>query len=109
MAARLPWVRRMVGHREHEAHISAWTMLFTEHPGATVLVGVVLDDGSYVTGTLLSFSRMREDVADREITLRAPIGYRAPGERTLTELPDVGAAAISARTITLLTVSYLRE
>lgn len=41
------------------------------------------------------------------ITLSGPIGYRAPGEHALATLPDVGAAAVSARQLVLLTVSYV--
>lgn len=95
--------------REHESSVSAWTLLFTAHPGAAVFVGCVLDDGSYVAGRLLSFSRAAEDVADRELTLTGPITYRAPEKTGTSVLPDVGATAISARRIVLLNVSYLSE
>lgn len=93
--------------REHEARVSSWTLLFTEHPDARIHVGCVLDDGSYVSGWLRSFSRAAEDVEDRELTLTAPILYRAPDRNRLSALPDVGAVAISARRLQLLTVSYI--
>ncbi|GAA5173301.1 hypothetical protein GCM10023214_55920 [Amycolatopsis dongchuanensis] len=92
--------------REHAARVSAWTMLFTEHPGARIHVGCRLDDGSYVAGRLRTYSRSGDDVPDRDLTLTGPISYRAPGETTTTVLPDVGAAAVSARNLTLLTVTY---
>ncbi|WP_158842035.1 DUF6338 family protein [Saccharothrix deserti] len=95
--------------KEHESGVSAWTLLFTAHPDAKVFVGCVLDDGSYVAGRLLSFSRAAEDVADRELTLTGPITYRAPEKTETSVLPDVGATAISARRIVLLNVSYLPD
>ena len=95
--------------REHQSAVSAWTLLFTAHPDAAVYVGCVLDDGSFVAGRLLSYSRSAEDVADRELTLTGPITYRAPEKTATSVLPDVGATAISARRIVLLTVSYLPE
>ncbi|MTD57549.1 DUF6338 family protein [Amycolatopsis pithecellobii] len=92
--------------REHEAYTSGWTLLFGEHPGARIYVGCLLDDGSYVTGRLRTYSRASEDDQDRDLTLTGPISYRAPGETKSEVLPDVGAAAISARRLTLLTVTY---
>lgn len=95
--------------REHHSAMSAWTLLFTAHPDAAVYVGCLLDDGSYVAGRLLSFSRAAEDVADRELTLTGPITYRAPEKTGSSVLPDVGATAVSARRIVLLNVSYVPD
>ncbi|GHF40411.1 hypothetical protein FHX82_004822 [Amycolatopsis bartoniae] len=92
--------------REHEAHVSGWTRLFSEHPGARIYVGCLLEDGTYVTGRLRTYSRSAEDGQDRDLTLTGPISYRAPGESSLAVLPDVGAAAVSARRLSLLTVTY---
>jgi hypothetical protein len=103
LAAGPPFRRRK---REHEAYASAWTLLFSEHPGARIYVGCLLDDGSYVTGRLRTYSRASEDDEDRDLTLTGPISYRGPGDTNAAVLPDVGAAAISARRLTLLTVSY---
>ncbi|TNC26503.1 DUF6338 family protein [Amycolatopsis alkalitolerans] len=99
-------VARPRSPREHEDSTSGWTQLFTGHPGARIHVGCLLDDGSYVTGRLRGYSRTAEDGRDRDLTLTGPISYRAPRETTSAVLPDVGAAAISARRLTLLTVSY---
>lgn len=107
LAGRLPWLRRRLPHREHEAYLSAWWLLFSEHPDSEVHVGCVLEDGSYVTGRLWSFSRSAEDSQDRELTLVGPIRYRAPRAKEAVLLPGVGAAAVSARRIVLLTVSYV--
>lgn len=107
VARKVPGLRERVPQREHEAYMSAWTLLFNEHRGARIHLGCLLSDGSYLTGRLFSYSRAAEDVEDRELTLCAPIGYRAPGETTLTNLPDVGTAAVSARQLVLLTVSYV--
>ncbi|TVT25255.1 DUF6338 family protein [Amycolatopsis acidiphila] len=92
--------------REHEAYASAWTLLFSEHPGARIHVGCLLDDGSYATGRLRTYSRASEDGQDRDLTLTGPISYRGPGDTDAAVLPDVGAAAVSARRLTLLTVTY---
>lgn len=109
ISRRIPLLRDRITGREHEAHMSAWTLLFTEHAGARIHLGCVLSDGSYISGKLLSYSRASEDVEDREITLSGPIRYRAPGETELTTIPDVGAAAVSARELVLLTVSYVKS
>lgn len=103
LAAGPPLRRRQ---REHEAYASAWTLLFNEHPGARIYVGCLLDDGSYVNGRLRTYSRASEDGQDRDLTLTGPISYRGPDETHAAVLPDVGAAAVSARRLKLLTVSY---
>lgn len=106
-ACRFPVLRERVPHREHDAHISAWTLLFTEKPNHAIHLGCLLTDGSYLTGRLFSFSRAAEDTEDRELTLSAPIAYRKPGETELFRLPDVHKAAVSARQLALLTVTYV--
>jgi hypothetical protein len=103
---RLPRGSAQTPPREHEAYLSGWSLLFSEHPGARLHIGCLLDDGSYVAGRLRSFSRAAEDVEDRELTLTGPILYRASNGQTTSPLPDVGAAAVSARHLVLLTVSY---
>lgn len=106
IAERLGRRRAAEPMREHEAYLSGWALLFSENPGTLVHLGCFLDDGSYVAGRLRSYSRAADDVADRELTLTGPIVYRAPEGKAAAPLSDVGAAAISARHLVLLTVSY---
>jgi Family of unknown function (DUF6338) len=94
---------------EHQAYLSAWWLLFTANPDSRVHVGCLLDDGSYVAGMLRSFNQAGDDVQDRELTLSGSISYRAPGAPQTTELPGVGAAAVNARRLQLIMVSYLTE
>jgi hypothetical protein len=88
--------------------VSAWWLLFNKHPGSQLYVGCVLNDGGYVAGWLHSFSNAASDIPDRDLTLTAPIYYRAPGSDDGDELPNVGAVSVSARQLSLLTVSYVK-
>lgn len=106
-ATRLPLLRRLAPRRPHESGVSAWWLAFTEHPEAEVHVGCSLEDGSYLTGRLRSFSTKEEDDADRELILTGPISHRPPGSAVVHELPEVGSVVLSARRITFLTVSYV--
>lgn len=94
--------------RNESTFHSAWGRLFTAHPDCRVHVGCHLSDGTYVAGWLLTYSRSAADVADRELTISGPVQYRAAGQDEATELPNVGAVAVSARQLTLLQVSYVR-
>jgi hypothetical protein len=100
-------LRRRPGAGEHPAQLSAWWLLFTANPGSRVHLGCLLDDGSYVAGMLRSFNQAGDDVQDRELTLTGPVTYRAPGASQAAELPGVGAVAVSARRLQLVTVSYV--
>ncbi|MDW4910774.1 DUF6338 family protein [Streptomyces sp. ADMS] len=93
--------------RRLEPQHSAWWLLFREHRDADVYVGCVLDDGSYLAGLLHSYSRVPSEHGDRELTLRGDISYRPPGDDVTVVLPEVNAAAVSARRLTFLTVSYV--
>ncbi|MFD4637598.1 DUF6338 family protein [Lentzea sp. NPDC058436] len=97
-----------LSRRNEAPFLSAWGRLFTAHPDCRVHVGCHLSDGTYVAGWLLTYSRAAADVADRELTISGPVQYRAAGQETTTELPNVGAMAVSARQLTLLQVSYVR-
>lgn len=110
-----PWERWLpagwlewAGDRErlYQGQQSAWWRLFHENPGSRVYVGCTIDDGSYVSGFLNTYSKVGTEHADREITLRPPVTYRAAGEAKEVNLDNVGAVAISARHIVLMTVTY---
>lgn len=88
---------------------SAWWELIrgSDRPaGHTVFVGCELDDGSYVSGEVLSFSHDVEETADRELVLRPPISYRAAGADEPQELL-VSAFVVSARAMRFLTFTYV--
>ena len=92
--------------RRYQDQQSAWWRLFHDNPGSRIYVGCTLDDGSYVSGFLNSYSKVGTEHADRELTLRAPITYRPPQDSDAVQLDNVGAVAISARHIMLMTVTY---
>lgn len=84
----------------------SWWVLFNQHPDKQVYAGVALDDGTYLSGWVLSFSPDSDETADREITLSGPVMISTASSPTLVDL-GVGAVAISARRIQYLTVSYV--
>jgi Family of unknown function (DUF6338) len=92
--------------RRYQDQQSAWWRLFHDNPGTRIYIGCTLDDGSYVSGFLNSYSKVGTEHADRELTLRAPITYRPPEDSNAVQVDNVGAIAISARHIVLMTVTY---
>ncbi len=60
--------------RPHAAGVSAWWLAFNNMPGTKVHLGCILNDGSFVSGWLLSYSNQAEDIIDRDLTLAGPIG-----------------------------------
>ncbi|SIR31240.1 DUF6338 family protein [Micromonospora avicenniae] len=108
------WLRRRTRFgkllRHAEPQQSSWWLLLREHPDLPKYVGCYLDDGSYVAGRLHSFSRVSDETADRDLSLRHdpehPLVYRPKGADQTYPLTNIGAVAISARRIVLLTVTY---
>jgi Family of unknown function (DUF6338) len=93
-----------------EPHASAWWLLFNEHPDAVVYVGCFLDNGSYISGRLHSYSRDAREDRHHELTLRGSITYVPPeGSGRAEALTNVGAVAINSRNVTLMTVSYVPQ
>lgn len=93
----------------HAAGVSAWWLAFNNMPGTKVHLGCILNDGSFVSGWLLSYSNQAEDISDRDLTLTGPIRFRSAGSTVTTDRPGVGAVVVSARNIALLFVSYVEE
>jgi hypothetical protein len=104
--SRIPWLGITPTVQPHESAASAWWLLFGEKPGRRVHVGCNLDDGSFVSGWLASYNTAIEENADRDLTLAAPIRYRAKDATTATELANTSAVLVSARKIVVLFVSY---
>jgi hypothetical protein len=88
---------------------SGWWIAFRPglEAGHEVHVGCTLDDGSYVSGRLRSYSQVAEDTADRDLVLRAPITVRPRGATQAREVPNVTWMTISARHIVTMAVTYV--
>lgn len=93
--------------KRHSSTLSAWSMLF-EHwrEGRDVHVGCVLEDGAFVEGVVASYNLSPDDLADRDLVLTQPIGYRPPGADVPVPYP-AGAVCISARKIVTMFVTHL--
>lgn len=88
---------------------SGWWIAFRPglEAGHEVHVGCTLDDGSYVSGRLRSYSQVAEDTADRDLVLRAPIKVRPRGAAEAREVPNISWMTISARHVVTMTVTYV--
>jgi hypothetical protein len=112
-AATVPSVRRvasklpLIAPYPHDSTVSGWWVLFEKWKvGRPIEVGCVLDDGSYVSGSLASFNTSADDTPDRDLILRAPILYRPPGAEGHLEY-EVSAASVTASRIVTMFVGYL--
>jgi hypothetical protein len=102
IASKLP----LIGPYPHDSTVSGWWLLFEKFPrGRLVEVGCILDDGSFFCGYLASFNNSADDMPDRDLILRPPIRYRAPGARESVPYP-VTAVCITASRIVSMTVAY---
>ncbi len=104
--SQLPGVSLAAQADPHESRLSAWWLLFRDQPGVRVHLGCNLVDGSFVSGWLLSYNMSADDVADRDVTLAAPIHYRPPGASEVDELVRTSAVVVSARQLSVLFVSH---
>lgn len=110
-ACGVAWIAAIFVRRRpvHPSGGSAWWLLFETYcQDRDRYVGVMLDDGSYMHGTLISFNQSADDSDNRELVLMKPITYRPPNATSTTEL-DCGAASISARRIVAVTVAYVPD
>lgn len=102
------WAKRFKG--EVAFRSAWWLLLHDEVPeGHTAIAGCELDDGSYLSGEVLSYSTEIEETENREIVLRPPVLYRPPGAQSADEAVslDVSAVTVSARRIKFLTITYI--
>jgi hypothetical protein len=106
IVSRLPGVSLAAQSDPHESRSSAWWLLFREQAGVRVHLGCTLVDGSFVSGWLLSYNMSADDVADRDISLAAPIHYRPPGASEANEVTRTSAVIVSARQLSVLFVSH---
>lgn len=89
---------------------SGWWIAFDSGVNAKdeVHVGCTLDNGSYVSGRLHSYSQVAEDIPDRDLVLRAPIKVRPRGAAEASEIDKVTLMTISARHIVTMVVTYVK-
>jgi hypothetical protein len=83
---------------------SAWVGMFEVFPKDQKWIGLELQDGSFLSGQLYSYSLDPEETDDRELVLRDP-EYRAPGMKNLVPLGSA-LTVVSAREIRFLSVNY---
>jgi hypothetical protein len=111
--ATLPSIRRTVGGvlgpYPGDSDASGWWILFEKwEQKRKIHIGCILDDGSFVEGTLGSFSKESDDSPERDLILVQPISYRPTGAAT-PELYKCSAACVSASCIMVLFVTYADE
>jgi hypothetical protein len=111
--ATVPRVRAVaakpLGAYPHDSAASAWWILFEKwQMDRSIHVGCILDDGSFVEGTLGSFSREGDDTPERDLILAEPICYRPPGEAIASPY-GCGAVCVSAAQIVAMFVTYSDE
>ncbi|MGR3871417.1 DUF6338 family protein [Streptomyces graminifolii] len=94
--------------KRHTTTLSAWSILFEYwHPGHEVHVGCVLDDGSFIEGSVASYNISPDDSGDRDLILAQPIRYRPPGDFREPQTYAAGSVCIAARKIVTMFVSHL--
>jgi hypothetical protein len=84
---------------------SAWWITFETQPNADKAIGLMLDDGTWIGGTLFSWSRDAKDSPDRDLVLQKPIFVRSPTSDEPAELDDE-VIIVSARRIVYAGVTY---
>lgn len=88
---------------------SGWWILFEQLPNTEKILGITMDDGTWFSGKLYSWSRDAEDTPDRELTLSAPLYIRPSGSQSVKEVEDAQGFTVSARHIRYLTVNYVNK
>lgn len=106
--SRVPVVGRFVV-RPDPSTMSSWWMAFSgwDPDRVQIHIGCVLDDGSYVSGRLYSYSQLGNDSPDRDLLLRPPIRVRPAGAVVAQEVTGAGLLVVSARRMVTMTVSYV--
>lgn len=108
-AAATPTVVRLVrGHDARFGEASSWTVAFDRLDiEGSKHVGVILDDGSYVGGRLLSWNDATEEDEDRDLILEEPINYRPAGATSAEVKYGAHVVVISAAKIKSMFVTYM--
>lgn len=85
----------------------AWWRLFADRP-ERIHVGCQLEDGTWISGDLSSFSAESDETENRELVLAGELSIR-PAEDYDTTPYDASAIVISARRIQYLAVTYVPD
>ena len=101
----------LLGRGENDERVTtepAWWRLFSGRP-ERIHLGCELDDGSWVSGYLASYSAESDETADREFVLAEELKYLPAGAQPGTEPQVLNASAVvvSARRLQLLHVTYV--
>lgn len=101
-----PWPRKILGTSDTDIRGgSSWTRVFGMYdddggaPG-DVVVGALLEDGSYVQGTLSSHSPEPDETPDRDLVLRAPLVLRTTDGK-INPLPGTYTIVSACRVVRL--------
>ncbi|MGY6656463.1 DUF6338 family protein [Amycolatopsis sp. TRM77291] len=100
----------IVAHRSpHPSAMSSWWILFDELKGENddILVNCILDDGSRVEGSVLSFSTAADETQDRDLVLTSPISYAYEKEQESQIYDGADAVCIPASRIVAMYVAYV--
>jgi hypothetical protein len=92
----------------HSSTMSSWHVLLRKWKRkGPIHVGIELDDGSWVEGTLRASNTSAYDTADRDLILVQPL-KTSRNRRTRPKPCSSGAICVSARRIRVMHVTYLR-
>jgi hypothetical protein len=102
---------RLLAPLPDPSSMSSWWIAFSGRDLAReeIHVGCALDDGSFISGRLHSYSQLAADSADRDLVLRAPLSVRAAGSSQAQPIERAALMTVSARNIVSITVTYVRK
>jgi hypothetical protein len=103
------WLRKLRKHSaldNSDPMGSSWWSLFEPFPEYEKIVGLQLDDGTWIGGTLRSWSRQADENSDRDLILQEPLFLRPPGVVKEESLVNAGAVTVNAGRIRYMTVAY---
>jgi hypothetical protein len=112
-SARLGEIRlfRLLAPLPDPSSMSAWWIAFSgrDLSREEIHVGCTMDNGSFISGRLHSYSQSSEDSADRDLVLRAPLSVRAVGSSEAQPIERAALMTVSARNIVSMMVTYVRK
>ena len=102
---------RLLAPLPDPSSMSAWWIAFSGRDPSKeeIHVGCTMDNGSFISGRLYSYSQLGEDSADRDLVLRAPLSVRAAGSQEAQPIERAALITVSARNIVSMTVTYVRK
>jgi Family of unknown function (DUF6338) len=102
---------RLLAPLPDPSSMSAWWIAFSgrDLSKEEIHVGCTMDDGSFISGRLYSYSQLGADSADRDLVLRAPLSVRAVGSPEAAPIERAALMTVSARNIISMMVTYVRK